>query len=57
MVSDRKHELKRVRNYKFGQEFALPAVEIANPQLWDCEHPNLYTATVKLIREDGTVSD
>ena len=29
VVSDKKHELKRVRNYKFGQEFALPAVDIA----------------------------
>ena len=57
VVSDRKHELKRVRNYKYGQEFALPAVEIANPQLWNCENPNLYTAIVRLIREDGTVSD
>ena len=32
-------------------------VTIADPQLWDTEHPNLYTAVVTLLREDGTVAD
>ena len=31
--------------------------EVASPQLWDCEHPNLYTAEVSLLNEDGTVAD
>ena len=57
VVSDKKHQMKRIRNYKYGQEFTLPTVDIANAQLWDCEHPNLYTATVKLLRQDGSVSD
>ena len=38
-------------------EAQLKEIEIANPQLWDTEHPNLYTAVVTLIREDGTVAD
>ena len=38
-------------------EAQLKEIEIANPQLWDTEHPNLYTAVVSLIREDGTVAD
>ena len=38
-------------------EARLPEVEIQNPQLWDCEHPNLYRAVVALLKEDGTVID
>ena len=38
-------------------EAQLKEIEIANPQLWDTEDPNLYTAEVLLIREDGTVAD
>lgn len=49
--------LNRNRNYKFGQEMAFPEIEMNNPQLWDCEHPNLYTAKVTLFLEDGTVAD
>lgn len=57
VVSDRKYDMKRNRSYRYGQEFSIPAIEIADAKLWDCEHPDLYTATVKLLREDGTVSD
>lgn len=56
VVSDCKYDVKRNRNYKFGQELALPAIDIANPMLWDCDTPNLYTARVELIRENGTVA-
>ena len=35
----------------------LPEVEIAQPLLWDTETPNLYTAVVKLLQADGTVTD
>ena len=35
----------------------VPAIEIQNPQLWDTEHPNLYTVEATLLREDGTVAD
>ena len=52
-----KHSLKYNRNYRAGQELTLPAIAIANAQLWDCEHPNLYTAKVQLLREDGSVAD
>ena len=30
---------------------------VADPQLWDTEHPNLYTAVATLLREDGSVAD
>lgn len=39
------------------QTNVLPEIEIARPQLWDTDHPNIYTATVTLLREDGTVAD
>ena len=39
------------------QETRLKEVEIANAQLWDTDHPNLYRAEVALLREDGTVAD
>ncbi len=39
------------------QEARLKEVEIPNAQLWDTEHPNLYTAVVTLLRKDGTVAD
>jgi len=37
-------------------EVLLPDVNIANPQLWDCETPNLYTAEVEL-KLNGKVID
>jgi len=37
-------------------EVQLPKVAVAHPQLWDCEHPNLYTATVELVL-NGKVID
>jgi beta-galactosidase len=37
-------------------EVALPKVTIANPQLWSCETPNLYSAEVALVL-DGKVVD
>ena len=38
-------------------EQQLPEIEIPDPQLWDTENPNLYTAKVTLCRKDGTVAD
>ena len=38
-------------------EQQLPEVEIPSPQLWDTDHPNLYTAKVMLYRENGTLAD
>ena len=57
VVSNEKYDLKRNRNYRYGQEIAIPTIDLPNAQLWDCEHPNLYTAKVQLLREDGTVAD
>lgn len=57
VVSNEKYDLKRNRNYRQGQELHIPTIDLPNAQLWDCEHPNLYTAKVQLLKEDGTVSD
>ena len=38
-------------------EKRLPEISIPNPQLWDTEHPRLYTAIVTLYRENGSVAD
>jgi beta-galactosidase len=37
-------------------EVSLPKVNIANPKLWDCETPNLYSAQVELVL-NGKVID
>ena len=38
-------------------EQPLPEIEIANPQLWDIDTPNLYTIEVTLHNEHGDVVD
>ena len=38
-------------------EQQLREMEIPSPKLWDTEHPNLYTAKVTLMHEDGTPAD
>ncbi len=38
-------------------EQQLPEVEIADPQLWDTEHPNLYTVEATLYNEKGQSVD
>ncbi len=57
VVCNQKYDLKRNRNYRYGQELAIPTIDLPNAQLWDCEHPNLYTAKVQLLKEDGSVCD
>ena len=37
-------------------EARLPEVEIQNPQLWDCEHPNLYRAVAAMVMARGFTS-
>lgn len=56
VVKNETYKLKRNRNYKQGEELVIPSFDIPSPMLWDCETPNLYTARVELLREDGTVS-
>lgn len=41
---------------KATQENQLPKINIVNPELWSCDHPNLYRAEVTLILE-GKVLD
>ena len=38
-------------------EQRLAEIEIPNPQLWDTEHPNLYTVEVTLRNEKGVAVD
>lgn len=38
-------------------EYELDSITIASPKLWDCDAPNLYTATVELIAPNGEVAD
>lgn len=40
----------------FEVEVALPQMSVANPQLWSCETPNLYSAEVELVL-NGKVVD
>jgi beta-galactosidase len=56
LVSEKTEDIRRVTASR-TQEVRLQEVEIANAQLWDTEHPNLYRAEVALIREDGSVAD
>lgn len=56
VVKNETYNLKRNRSYKQGQELAIPAFDVESPLLWDCETPNLYTARVELVKEDGTVA-
>lgn len=48
--------VKRNRNFRY-QEYELPTIDIANPQLWDCDTPNLYLAKVELLNDNGEVAD
>ncbi len=56
VVYDRmeKHPFNRKQRVK---EYPLDSFTISDPALWDCENPNLYTATVTLYRPDGSVAD
>ncbi len=38
-------------------EVIMPEIELQNAQLWDTEHPQLYTAEACLLRDDGSVAD
>lgn len=45
------------KRYQSTWEYQFSDVKIASPKLWDCENPNLYTATVSTIGPDGKVTD
>ena len=38
-------------------EQQLKEIEINTPQLWDCDHPNLYTVQLTLHHDNGRVAD
>lgn len=57
VIKEEKQTINRNRNYRYGEEVKLPAITIDNAMLWDCEHPNLYTAKVTLYKEDGSIAD
>ncbi len=38
-------------------EYQLEPIRVSNPKLWSCEEPNLYTAQIKLLDEQGNVKD
>ena len=55
---------RRNRHYKV-EELRLPEIDLATSseragtklQLWDCEHPALYTVCVRMLHDDGSVAD
>lgn len=52
VVYDRQHRVRRHRQMR-AEELPLPAITIADAQLWSCDAPNLYTAQVTLLSESG----
>ena len=56
VVAEHHEQVKHNRNQR-SEELRLPDISIANAQLWDCEHPNLYTAVVTLYDADGHATD
>ena len=55
-----KEVVRKVQEFKRRQstyEYHFDTLKLIRPQLWDCEHPHLYTAEVVLYRPDGTVAD
>ncbi|MBQ5462065.1 MAG: beta-galactosidase, partial [Bacteroidaceae bacterium] len=56
VVAEQNDDCKRNRR-THSEEFQLKTINIANAQLWDCEHPNLYTAEVTIFDEKGNAVD
>ena len=56
VVYEGKAEMRRSTPSRVS-ETRLPEIEIPSPQLWDVEHPNLYTVRLTLYRENGAVAD
>lgn len=56
VVNDHIEVIRRNRKLRV-QELRLQPIAIPKAKLWDCENPNLYTAELTLLREDGSVVD
>ena len=56
MVYEHTDSLRRTTPARL-MEASLADIEVANPLLWDTEHPHLYKAVVTLLRPDGTAAD
>ena len=48
----KRHKMTRRQEARIATDIAIP-----NPKIWDLDTPYLYTAKVRLLREDGTVAD
>ncbi len=52
--------VRSVPRHRMARTVEVPLsdeIEVKAPQLWDTEHPCLYTAVASLMRDDGTVAD
>ncbi len=54
--------VKQEEDLKYSQkrrtrEYPLRPVTLADPHLWSCDTPYLYTAEVSVLREDGSLAD
>ena len=52
----------RIRNHwnnrrQHTREFRLDSITLTGAELWDCDHPALYTLTATLYSPDGSVAD
>jgi len=56
VVADQREDIRRNNKLRI-QELRLSPITIANAQLWDCEHPNLYTAELTLYDGNGNARD
>lgn len=56
VVYQQQHQLKRIGLAR-TQEVALPAISVPNAEVWDVEHPRLYTLTIALIGSAGEKVD
>ena len=48
----KRHKMTRRQEARIATDIAIP-----DPKIWDLDTPYLYTAKVRLLRDDGTVAD
>ena len=56
VVSDKTNDIKYYRTQK-TREYLVDSISVENPMLWSCDNPNLYTAEVAILNEDGSEAD